>query len=597
MEDQPELESGFRDLGERFERWRTAQQDRHDKFEVELRDRYGKLGSRLDALDRRTDGLESNLGDVRTETTRIGAQLDRHVGEFAAYRTQQERRHEVVKAQFDLLQLQRSWDRRFGKREEIRALARGLVHELSPELPERGVSRTQHLALVVEQQAAFDPGFWLSHALRAVAAGYVKDDVWSDAAEIQAVSLSPAKARLFFALAAARVKDHVAAGTWMDMYLTKLDPQRLGRDFFVVLDAVASRELGDRAWSFARQAMDRWGAEATAEPEAVRASLGRWEPRLRALVRPLPEGGYPHLVRVVKASDWAALRAGWEQATVAGCVLAHLQREFTVVEGEERSTPTQHIDRALERLIDHPEPDEARMLTQEEWLKTFIGHDADEARAREEHERRQQVDAEVMDFATLLDNAVFKPSLVSLGHRARRLALSLVWSRLQLTAEAMTEGSVHSRKPTITVRIEDCAVSLPTDRARRVDASAIEEALSKEITARTERRAEAIRHSLPRLIGANAAGLVAAVAAPFLFDGGSAVLFALLGLGACVWGLFDLRRVPAQRRTCQVEGERRLLRARQQIPDVLQEWERFLAEWDANAARLAELRALNPMTG
>lgn len=593
MTDQPELESVFRELNEQFEQWRTAQQDRHDRFEVEVRNGYGKLSTRLDGLDRTTDGLKSTVGEVGAETERIGARLDKHVGEFVDYKAQAARRHEVVKAQFELLQLQRAWDKRFGKREDIRALARALVHELSPDLPERGVSRTQYLAQVVEQQAAFDPGFWLSHALRAVAAGYEGDEHWGDAAEIQAVALSPAKARLFFALAAARVRDHVAAGTWMDMYLAKLDPQRLGRDFFVVLDAVAGRELGDRAWSFARQAMDRWGAEATAGPDAVRASLGRWAPHLRSLIEPLPDGRYPVLARSMRASEWATLRAGWEQATVAGHVLALLQREFTVEEVTEYSASSHHIDRALERLIDHPEPDEARMLTREDWLNTFIGHDADSSAATEEHQRRQQVDAEVMDFATLLDNAVFKPSLVGLGTSARRLALHLVWSRLQVAVEAMTEDSVRSRGHTIVVRIEDCAVRLPADRARRVDVTGIEEALAEEIASGTEKRAKAVRHSMPRLVGASAGGLVAAVAAPFLLDGGSAVLLALLGLGACVWGLFDLRRVPAERLTCEEEGQRRLLRARRQLPGVLEEWDRFLTEWDAHAARLAELRAWN----
>ncbi|GAA5021519.1 hypothetical protein [Streptomyces siamensis] len=597
MEDEPKRESESQDFGEQLERWRIAQQQRHNRLELELRDRYGTLGSRLDDLDRTTDGLKNSLGEVSAETGRIGAQLGQHVAEFTEHKALTERRHEAVKANFELLQLQRSWDKKFGKREEIRALARGLVHELSPDLPTRGVSRTQYLAQVVEQQAVFDPGFWLSHALRAVAAGYDGDSVWSDAAETQAVSLSPAKARLFFALAAARAKDHVAAGTWMDMYLTKLDPQRLGRDFFVVLDAVAGRELGDRAWSFARRAMDRWGAEATEGPDAVRASLGRWAPHLRALVEPLPPGRYPRLVQAVGATDWAALQTGWEQATVPGRVLVHLQGEFTLDGEAEPTAPPHHIDRALERLIQHPEPDEARLLSREESLKTLIAHDADDAAAREEHERRQQVDAEVMDFATLLDNAVFKPSLVGLGQRARRLALTLVWSRLQLAVEAMTDSSLQSRRPTVTVKIEGCPVPLPTSRAHRIDLNSIEETLSKEITAGTEMRANAIRHSAPRLVGGGVAGLGVMVAAPFLLNGGSAVLLALVGLGVCVWGLFELKRVPAARQTCQQEGERRLLQARQQLPDVLDEWHRFLTEWDANAARLTELRAWNPMAG
>ncbi len=74
-----------------------------------------------------------------------------------------------------------------------------------------------------------------------------------------------------------------------------------------------------------------------------------------------------------------------------------------------------------------------------------------------------------MDFTTLLDNAVFKPSQIALGDDARRLALMQMLPNLCTAAGELVAASVSHRPQNIRIAIEGWHARLPTDPAAAID--------------------------------------------------------------------------------------------------------------------------------
>ncbi|MET9847949.1 hypothetical protein [Streptomyces ossamyceticus] len=588
-----DLGQGLRDIRSRL--------DRRETELSELKGQFGTLSGHLNTLRGATDELATTVRSVNDATTQLRTDLDgtksdvgRLQADFTDFRSQYERDQAVLRAQFELDRITEDWRQKFGNRNKIRSLAGGLVRQLTPKLVRRQVLRTANLRSQVEAHLFHDPDFWLAHATLAVAARLDGDEELELSSMGQAQLLAPGKADLFFALAAARAGEHERAGTWMDGYLQRaVNPDRLGRDFLVVLDAVASRELGDHAHRYARQVMVRWAAEASAGSAAARASVHRWKPQLTKLLRK-PGDHYAPLDQAC-GTRWQELEEGWRLATVATATLDHLRKEFPPPDGSTPASSHPYAEAAIDRLIDHLEPDEAALHTKIEWLRQFVDHRGDEAAAREEQELRRQVDAEVMDFGTLLDNAVFKPSRIALGDDARRLALMQVLPNLRAAAEEITAASRRHRQHAVRIAIEGWHTDLPTDPSQPVDASALADDLEADLLARTEEEAKKVDRNPVRLFGGGIGGAAFALVTPWVVAEALFWPVVLIGMALVGWGLMDLNRVPAQRRRIREAGVLQRRRAQHTLSQVLSQRIRFFSDWNTHLTRLHELRAWDPM--
>ncbi|MFD0374450.1 hypothetical protein [Streptomyces sp. NPDC127112] len=560
--------------------------------------RFTALSGRLDGLRGTTDALSSDVVSLKSATTDLrkdlsttDSKLDALAADFTALRVRYERDQAVLAAQFDLDRTADEWRRRFGEREKVRSMAAGLIRSITPNLVGRGLLRTATVRSTLESHLVHDPDFWLGHATLAMAAQLHGDEELRLSAAGEALRLGGGKAYLFFALAAARAGEHEWAGNWTDRYLQAMDPDHLGGDFLVVLDAVASGELGEQAHGYAYGALRRWAAEAAVGTTAARAGARRWEPRLKKLLI-TPGDRYAPLGQAC-GGGWKELQEGWRLATVTTAALDHLRATFPPPEpGTGTATGIPYAETAIDRLIWQPDPDEAAVRARMDALLRFIDHRGDE-RATEE-EPGHVADAEVMDLATLLDRAVFQPGQVALGEDARRLALLGVLPHLRAAAEAFVRAAGLRRKESVPVVIEGWRTVLPTDPAAPVDGTALASELAAAMRDRTEEEARAVVPDRIRRAGGTTGGLAVLVLAPFFLAGAFLWPVLLLGAVAVTWGLLDVRRVPAARRRVREAGLARNVSAQDQLLAVLGARVEFFADWDGHTVRLEELRRWTP---
>ncbi|WP_406428728.1 hypothetical protein [Streptomyces sp. NBC_00147] len=580
MDDGLDLDSALQRLVERIQDV-EEEQGRHEEklgdFREGLHDVEAgvmRVSNEVSGVRQEISGLESAVNDTRQT-------LDAFIEQYG-------RDREVSKAQAELSRLTTEWHANFGQRKQTRALARGLVHTLTAHAIYRSVVNTATVRACSEERLLLEPTYWLAPATMAVAAKFRDEEEQGERARAHACALDAAKANLFFSLTCSRLGDETEAAAWMDLYLQSLDPDELGQDFLIVLDAIAGRELGEKALGYTQQAMARWNRGGSPLSTSTYASPGmrggpHLESRLRNLCSRLSEKRYAAL-RATCGDQWEVLRGGWELATVADKTLTHLEHMFPDgFDGADvADTPVGsggHAESALEHLIDQLEPDEADMREEMRRLERVIEHGGDLAAAERAHESSMSADAAPVAFMTLLDQAVFEPEEVRLGQPARRMALHAIWSDLEVAAQRLVAASRDRLPRHIKLSVADWGCTVPTDPQLQVQAGQIIDELSTHIERQTQVRSDAVVRRWPRVIAASVIGIFTlALVVPFVDDTARWV-FTLLTIGLFTGAAWEFGSVPFRKKRIREQGDQLRHEAVATMDKALRQCEDLLEDW------------------
>jgi len=577
MEDWLEPDSALQRLSERIDGIEEGQGRHEEKLDGFRGGLYGvqadvvSLSSEVTNVRREIAGLESAVTDTRQT-------LDTFIEQYG-------RDREVSKAQVELSRLTTEWHANFAQRKQTRALARGLVHTLTAQAVYRNVVNTATVRACSEERLLLEPTYWLAPATMAVAAKFRDEEEQGGRARAHACALDAAKANLFFSLTCSRLGDETEAAAWMDLYLQSLDPDELGQDFLVVLDAIASKELGEKALGYAQQAMARWnrgnsqlsiGADTTSD---VRGGT-HLESRLLSLRSRIAENRYTAL-RETCGDQWEMLQRGWELATVPDVTLAYLRRVFPDgMDGvDTQASHGGHVESALERLIDQLEPDEAAMREKMRRLERIIEHEGDLEEASRAHEASLAPDAAPVALMTLLDQAVFEPDEVQLGQPARRMALRAIWPGLEKAVQRFVGVSQRRLPHHITLSVAGWSCTVTTDPRLTVEARPLLDELTTHIEQQTQVQSDAVVRRWPRVVAALVIGaFTGALVVPFV-DGVARWIFGLLTIGMFTWPIWEIWSLPLRKKSVRNQGDRLRHEAVTTLAKALRQCEEFFEEW------------------
>lgn len=538
----------------------------------------------VSSLQSELSEVRTGLDDVSVIVSKVEGAVRRLDSRFEQFTDRYAKDQARTLAEAELTRLTIDWHSRFEERRHTRALAHGLVHALTKNALDRGVVDKDVLAACTQERMLMEPTFWLGPATVALAARYLGRETQMHRARGQAYYLDQARSNLFFSLTSTRLGEQEDAASWMDRYLQSLDPYALDENFHVVLDAVASSELGAQAHALTRQAMRRWVgrldlAQTTTLTNQVLQHMGE-------LGENLPKQQFRELSRVC-AGNWDDFRQGWEWATIPEATLAHLRRAFP---GDDDKRPGGHAATALDALIDRHDADETAIASRMRYLELVVEHGGDEGAARQEHSI-QQAAARPVDLRTLLVNAVFVPEAVPLGEEARLMALRTVWPQILLASKTYTKRSRALLPTQVELAYEEWRRPVTTDPDTHIPAEPLIHELRGLIEDRTRHRVESVRFNVLRLVTAVALAVVGITTA-FLVSRGSSRTAVILGaLAAALWAFAEWRRVPTRRRELSLEGRKAAHASTATLSRALHQRVAFFYSWheslDAEPSLLA----------
>jgi hypothetical protein len=528
----------------------------------------------LNALNNATEVVARQVDSVKTQQVEMDDRLTTLADTFQAFLQADTLAKELNLAETRLNSVRLELETEFGHYGEVRRRTTGLLHAL-----DTGIVSHETIQDTTEEVMVASPRYWLAPTLVALAAWSRDDRPLAEQALTEALRRDVAKTSLFLSLVLRRY-GRPAATRWLGQFFARQDPTALGREFIVVLDAVATGAYGVEGRAMITDEIAQWLEELQHQPGFFDEQVHRWREAIVAL-RPSDAGkGYPTLE--ANSPTWPELA----DALATAHLHARVTNHFTAIFDGELRLPAAletQMDEMLDRLVKDFDTEELPLRRREAELQSIIEHNGDKVAAIAGTQQAHAALDETIDFPSLLTNAAMRPKETGASRGSERLAVALSREWIVRAYDEITVAGRDAVPSSIVLQLEKWEGTVEEG----TDANDLSKGLGAHIDRETQNQVDAVRFTgLP---------LAAAVGGGLLAVGGLAVLnvvIILLGLALAGYGVWDYFQLDKRRAAIRAQGEERKKRALLQLSSMLAEIVDYRAEWateDANAEQAREL--------
>ncbi len=466
----------------------------------------------------------------------------------------------------------------FGHYAEVRRLATGLL-----EAADVGIVATSTIRQLSEELMLLVPRYWLAPAVVGLAAWMRDDRDLAERALVEALRRDHDKSTLFFALILRRYQRASATARWLTQYISRQDPNRLARDFMVVLDGVAVGTLGDESRPMVMAHVREWFDRIDGMPEVHQAQVDRWVKLIDGMRSPT---GAQYKVLPAISPSWGQLRETYEGTTVYGNALKHFSELF------ERPVPQsadqrERVDAILESLVTRFDAEEQPARRALDELQAIIDNHGDHAAAQATMNNQQTVRAEHTDLLTLLTNAAFFPEQAGASLATQKLATALARQWIVEAADSLRLRNDAAMPQRIELTIDGWRGAITaTDTQENLVGS-----LERHVETRTRAKIAEVKFAGAPLAAAVLGGVALLVAVlTFLASAaGAGVFFLLTAAAAGGYAYYQYQQLPGRREALRREGEQRKAHGRNKLEGAIAEGSDLRQEWEAQAAMAPKL--------
>ncbi|MBW5483319.1 hypothetical protein [Streptomyces bambusae] len=381
------------------------------------------LHNKVSQLNRLVVQVAEQVGHVSGQVVAVQAgqqqtqgELQQLRDEFRAFAAEARLAAALQRAETKVGVVEDRLDHEFGHHKVVRRTAVGMLQAFDVGLVSEDTVRA-----VGDQLMLQTPRYWLAPALVALAAWSADDRGLCDKAVLEAFRRSPSRTALFFALVLRRQGRGPESTRWLRHYLLAQDPARLGREFAVILEAVAQGAFGADGRGMLRQVLEQWQELLAADPEAQAAQTARWGAELSALCPTVTGDEFPFLMQV--SPQWPQLGQVLSAARTHQVVL---DKYTAVMDGEISASERieDAVDDILDRLVSEYDNEELPLRRELAYQQAVVAHDGDEARARVAADADAAAYEESLDYLTVQSTAALNPGAIGTSQATRRLAVA-----------------------------------------------------------------------------------------------------------------------------------------------------------------------------
>jgi hypothetical protein len=533
--------------------------------------------------------LHGQLDTLKGEQQEIRARVDSLRETFADFVEQDRRDKQRLFAHAGLLTVRSEIETKYGQYEDVRRNVDGMLLAL-----EGGLALDATMQLIAETQSINAPSYWLAAALNALAAWIRDDRSAAERALLHAGSCSRGRTALFFGLLNARFERFEATNKWFRVYLNDQNPEKLPREFSVVLHAAMLGLLGDTTRERVSRQCQAWFEQVSALENIVEQQVSRWRMEIGLRCEPSSrvalESDCPMLASV--SPDWPRMMESYRPATAFVQVKADLSRRLNKPRANQDTWQTR-VYGVMHDLQAIYEPGEAGLRRQEAFYEKIIEHEGDKAAAEQARTAEAPLDEPLIDLLTFLSNAASHPPSDA-PPETTQLALHLAspWIR-QAIDQIATDARSLSVAP-ITIDVDGWSGRLGVEPV-----DVLGESFTKMVDGQTREAVTRERRGGPSLVAAALALITFGLTmyewfANSHFRPWLVCIPAALAVLFSAFAIWRHRRIPQRVRMATERGERRKLDGLATIDASEADRERLIAacnERISEANRLEEFVA------
>jgi hypothetical protein len=367
---------------------------------VQVRQEIGHVGSEVSAVSTAQRQTHSDLAQLRAD--------------FLAFTQASERRAAIQRAETRIGSLQDQLEHTYGHHKVVRRTAVGLLQAFDV-----GLVSEEAVRSISEQLMIQTPRYWLAPALVALSAWSADEPELCERAIAEAYRRSPAKTALLFTLVLRRQERLDGSARWLRHYLQSQDPAALGRDFAVILEAVAQGAFGPAGRAAVDDTLASW-SEALDNPDSQAAQVARWRVEVEAHAAP-PARDFPALNAV--SPQWPQL------STALSGAEGHqpLLDKYRALMAEEMRTQERiedAMDDILDRLVTEYDNEELPLQRELAYNKAVVDRDGDLDAAKTAAANIAAVFEETLDYLTIQTFSALDPASIGVSRATQKIAVA-----------------------------------------------------------------------------------------------------------------------------------------------------------------------------
>ncbi|MHB9859417.1 hypothetical protein [Streptomyces sp. YIM S03343] len=486
-----------------------------------------RLTEQVGSVSGQVSTVEANQQQTRTELQQLR-------DDFLSFVKQAEATANVQRAETRIGVIKDDIDHKFGHHKTVRRTAVGMLQAF-----DIGLVSPETVRTVSDQLMIQTPRYWLAPALVALASWSDDDRELCDRAVQEAFRRSPDRTALFFALVLRRQERREAAVRWLRHYLLAQDPTALGREFAVILEAIAQGAFGLVGRDLLDRTLAEWRTQLMDSADTQARQVKRWREEIDTLRVRGTKDEFPRLSDVSPQWDKldSVLSAARGQQALLDKYRAVMDREFAPSERIEDA-----VDDILDRLVSEYDNEELPLRRDLAFNEAVVASDGDVITARRTADADAASYEETLDYLTVQTTAALNPQAIGTSPATQRLAVAACHEWFQQAHAAHTRDYRGAVPQDVEARFDSAhGVGAQTFQLPPWTGSFTQPlaALEKSLSDHWDRHMEPFIAALAYPLAKKVAPLVAVVACILLFFFGVSAGFAL-GAAAIVGGVWGV---------------------------------------------------------
>ncbi|MDG4762718.1 hypothetical protein O7632_01095 [Solwaraspora sp. WMMD406] len=386
------------------------------EIDYALRNKVDNLASLVVQTGQRVQDVSEQVDQVGAETRETRTELTLLRADFLAFIRQSELRDNVQLATSRIGIVQDQLDHEFRHHDQVRRSSVGMLQAFDVGLvsPESVQTIGEHLMIQT-------PRYWLAPVLVALAAWAGDDRELCDRAITEAFRRSADRTSLFMALVLRRQDRNPSAVRWLRHYLAAQDPSALGRDFAVILEAVAQGAFGPAGVDLVRTTIDGWQRKLLDDDAKQQAQVARWRFEVERYRSPSAVTRFPRLAKV--SPQWLAMDSVLSSAGVHEALVTKY-RALMAEETPRSDRLEDAVDDILDRLVGEYDTEELPLRRELAHHEAVVRNKGDLAAAQREHDSRSAALDAVQDFLTIQTTSALDPQAAGVSKATQQLSIA-----------------------------------------------------------------------------------------------------------------------------------------------------------------------------
>jgi hypothetical protein len=404
---------------------------------INLRPIIDQINNVQRTLSGQIDGVNVQVGQVRSDVRLTGDELRQLRGDFEAYVAKTVRAAAVQLSTTHVGNLKAELDREYGHYAVVRRTSVGTLQSF-----DIGIVSNDTVKSISEELMIQTPRYWLAPALVALAAWSRDDEETVEKAVQEAFSRDKNKTSLFFTLVMRRQGRIDASVRWLRHYLNSLDPGLLTREFAVVLEASSYEAFGPAGQRSVAEKMETWVEHLRSSGDVIEQQIRRWVAELGISRRQLDTAQYATLSKI--SPDFKQVKRQIQSASA----LPEVTAKYEAIKSYEGPIPAvleDLLDDILDTLVTEYDEEELPLRREVLYHESVIDADGDLDEARARADDLQGALEETIDVVSLQTEAAISPDILGVSVHTQRIAIGISISEFRSAVNRyVTEYRSHA---------------------------------------------------------------------------------------------------------------------------------------------------------